>query len=176
MTSRIVRQDFNGLNRLVKAISDGDVLRVGVLGKKNTRGEAGGLKKGGGHSTKSVKRGWTAEMSNADIGAVMEFGSISKGIPDRPWLRLPLIHEAGTIIKAASEGIKDMVNTGNKKGMLKRLGIACEAAIQRGFASRGFGTWKPNAPYTIQQKGSDSPLIDTAQLRRSVASEVGPPR
>lgn len=31
------------------------------------------------------------------------------------------------------------------------------------------GEFEPNAPMTVQRKGSDHPLIDTGQLRRGIS-------
>jgi hypothetical protein len=55
------------------------------------------------------------------------------------------------------------------------LGIACEGAIQEAFDTGGFDDWPADAPSTIRRKGSSSPLIDTKQLRFSIASVVRKP-
>ena len=61
---------------------------------------------------------------------------------------------------------------GDVIGVLSDLGIACETAIGEAFDSSGYGDWAPNTAATINNKKSSSPLIDTGQLRRSVASAV----
>jgi len=75
---------------------------------------------------------------------------------------------------------------------LKRVGVAAENIVQEAFETAGWGTWAANAYATIlakakgnifkrkQQAASDvfeggrhtSPLIDTGQLRRAIASRV----
>lgn len=132
------------------------VVKVGVLGRKTNRKQDGAI-------------------TNAELGAIQEFGSYSNNIPARSWLRMPIHKESETIARDAGRGAKDMVKQGNMVGVLKRLGIACEAAIQRAFASQGYGSWRPNKPATIRRKGSASPLIDKGELRRSVSSTVGVP-
>jgi hypothetical protein len=44
--------------------------------------------------------------------------------------------------------------------------------VQEAFDTRGFGSWKPNAPETVELKGSDAPLIDSAQMRHAVDSRA----
>lgn len=56
--------------------------------------------------------------------------------------------------------------------LLKDLGFACENAILAAFKSGGFGMWKDIKESTKKRKGSSAILIETNQLRRSVASQV----
>ena len=146
---------------MIRAISHGHVVQVGIMGKKVAREDPGGDGK-----------------TNADIGAIhegalMEMGSVSQRIPVRSFLRMPIRVKYDQIIKQASKGMADLLAEpfGYLK-VLKNLGIACEVAIQEAFATRGFGHWKPNAPSTVKRKHSDAPLIDTGQLRRSITSRV----
>lgn len=154
--SRIIRANFNGLNALVKALGDGRVVKVGILGRKVSREDSG-------------------ELTNAELGAIHEFGSFSKKIPARSFLRMPIHQQSDVIAKEAGAGSKEMVEQGNMVGVLKRIGVACKAAILRAFDSSGFGQWKPDKPATIRRKGSATPLIDTSQLRRSIDYAVGHP-
>jgi phage gpG-like protein len=152
MQSRIVKSDLRGLNNFVKGISEKSFVKVGIFGKKAKR-----------------KQG---VLTNAEIGAIHEFGSFSRGIPDRSFLRLPLFQKSEQILSESSKGSLKMLVDGNLVGLLKRFGIVCENAIQEAFASAGFGAWAPNAPSTIRRKGSSAPLIDVGELRRSIASKV----
>lgn len=155
-SSKIIKDDFNGLNQIVKALSDGSVVRVGIMGRKTSRNEA--------------------TVTNAELGAIHEFGSKSKNIPARSWLRMPIHKESDQIAKSAAKASKQMAKDGNMRGVLVNIGIACEAAIQRAFDTRGFGTWKPDRKATIRRKRSDAPLIDSGAFRRSVTSMVGKPQ
>lgn len=145
--------DLTKLQTFVKGVDDKHRVQVGIFGNKSARKDGG-------------------DLSNADVGAVHEFGSFSDNIPMRSFLRMPLNTQSDQILKQVTPGSRELVATGKMTLLLKRLGIACENVIQAAFASRGFGTWKPNKPATIRRKGSDVPLIDTAQLRRSIASRV----
>jgi hypothetical protein len=147
-----IRGDFKNLNRFVKAVSSKGSVKVGILGKKTHRKEG--------------------ELTNAEIGATHEFGSFSKGVPMRSFLRMPLHQKQKVIVKEAADGLIKRLVKGKDKEALERMGASCVRAIMLAFASRGFGQWVPNSPETIRRKGSASPLIDTAQLRRSITAVV----
>ncbi len=110
--------------------------------------------------------------TNAEIGAKNEFGSFSEKIPARSWLRMPLQTHGKELGKTAKAESANLAAAGKLGLFLKRMGIAAEGIIQQGFRTSGWGSWAPNAPSTIEAKGSDKPLIDSAQLRRGVASRV----
>ncbi len=171
-SARVIRSDFRGLHQLVKAVGDGSVVRVGILAGKAQRNEAGKLAKGGGHKVSKEK----AAMTNAEIGAVHEFGSFSRNIPKRSFLREPIFHEAKKIIKDAAAALPAAVESGKMKGVLNAIGISALAAVQRAFASGGLGRpWEKLKPSTTKAKRSSAPLIDTGQLRRSITWQVGKP-
>ncbi len=146
------RYNMSKLQIFVKSLDDKHHVQIGIFGNKANR------KKG--------------VATNAELGAIHEFGSFSRGIPARSFLRMPVSTQSTQIIKETTGSSKGLVASGKIVLLLKRLGTACENAIQRAFESRGFGTWAPDKPATVRRKGSDSPLIDTAQLRRSIASRV----
>lgn len=152
MSGRVVKYNLDPLHQFVKSAGNNNVVRVGIFGEKSSR------KKGA--------------ITNAEVGAINEYGSFTRGIPARSFLRMPIHNKSQEILKEASAGVAELFAAGKHMVALKRLGIACENAIQRAFASRGFGTWKPNAPSTIARKKSSQPLIDTSQLRRAITSKV----
>jgi len=152
LKSEIVKCDFSKLNAFVKGISGRSSVKIGIFGNKTKRKEGA--------------------LTNAEVGAIHEFGSFSRGIPPRSFLRLPLFQKSDKIVAEASHGSLKRLADGDIVGLLKRFGIACENAIQEAFASAGFGSWAPNAPSTIKAKGSSAPLIDEGELRRSIASKV----
>lgn len=164
-----VKYDFSGLQALVKFIDDKHVVKVGIFADENQRNETGSFSAKLGHRRKGKK---VAEKTNAEIGAKHEFGSFSDHIPMRSFIRMPLFARSQQIIKEASVGALKLIAQGNKVMLLKRLGIACENAIQLAFATHGFNRWAPNKISTAERKGSGSPLIDTSQMRRSIASKV----
>lgn len=148
------KSDFSKLVKLQKALSSDLEVKVGILTGQNSRDDA---------------------VTNADVGATHEFGSFTKNIPARSWLRMPIQEKSQQIqkvvLKRASRIKEDLLN-GSSIEIYEAIGMAAEAAIQDGFESHGFGKWKPNAPATVKAKGSESPLIDTSQLRGAVLSKV----
>ena len=63
---------------------------------------------------------------------------------------------------------------GNEKSMvehLDRAGTIAESASKRWFTDPRNG-WEPNASSTIRAKGSETPGIDTGQMRRAITHIV----
>lgn len=122
-------------------------------------------------------RGFSSDagLTNPEIAAKNEFGV---GVPRRSMLRMPLHLHGDRVIKEAQADATAQMKEVSKnprrtaKKVLDRVGIAAENLVQEAFATRGFGSWTPNAPATIALKGSDAPLIDTAQLRHAVDSRT----
>lgn len=156
--SKIVKSDFSGLDKFVKAISTNMIVKVGIFGAKNPRRDQKGT------------------LTNAEVGFIHEFGTDK--IPKRSFLRMPLFLYGDDILAMVKKsGAAKKLAAGKGVQVLADLGIACENVILRAFDSGGWGDWAPNAPSTIRRKSkkgrrSDSPLIDTGQLRRSIASAV----
>lgn len=172
-----MRSNLDGLKNLgdgMRALSGGR-LDVGFFGDKAARTQAQ-EKKGGGRKASKVP----ATMTNAQVAAVHEFGSFSQGIPKRSMLRMPFFLKGKEVLAAAHEDMRANWSTAvgkidplpAAKLFLQRLGVAAENLVQEAFKTEGFGTWAPNSPLTVFLKGSDKPLIDTAQLRRAVASRA----
>ena len=114
-------------------------------------------------------------LTNSEIGAKNEFGV---GVPKRSFLRSPFFLHGDRLLKDAQNDARTQLKeVGRKprqtaKKLLDRVGIAGENLVQEAFETRGFGSWAPNAPVTIELKGSDAPLIDTAQLRHAIDSRA----
>lgn len=113
------------------------------------------------------------ELNNADIGAVHELGSQEGNIPRRSFLEMPITTKFPANLKTVKKAklIKLIIEKGLGEG-LKVLGVLGEQVVDDAFATRGFGTWAPNSEATKERKGSDSPLIDKAFLRKSITSKV----
>lgn len=156
MAKSNLRVSLAGLKNLalsLEKIQKGRV-QVGIFGAKNGRDDDG------------------TGTTNAEVGAKMEFGVISDHIPPRSFLRMPITAKGEAIFKAAAHGFGALMIANKAHDFLVRVGVEAENAILEAFRTRGWGSWKPNAPMTIKLKGSDSPLIDTGQLRRAIASRV----
>jgi len=147
--------DFTKLNKFVKAIGEDSRVQVGIFQNRSQRKD---------NST-----------TNAEVGLSHELGVISRNVPIRSWLMMPLRVSANQIVKEGSLGMIDLLAQGYKDRVLKEFGFACENAILDAFRTGGFGTWEPLKPATIKRKGSTAILMDTGQLRRSVASRVVKP-
>lgn len=148
-----ITHDLTKLNKFVKSGDSDWRVRVGIFGNRSER------------------RG-NDEMDNAAIGAAHELGSFERHLPIRSWLLMPIRVSTTQIIRDASYSMVQLFALGRTYDVLKRLGFACEDAILKAFSSGGFDTWEPISQRTAKAKGSDAILIDTGQLRRSVASQV----
>lgn len=129
-----------------------------------------------------------ADAGNATIGLVHEFGSPTKNIPERSWLRMPLIVKLPEVIQQAGPDFwrKLILEKGVLKG-LKALGIAAEDSIQQAFETGGFGKWAPWSKRYGRRRELEvralfgdvmgpvhpgSLLIQTGELRQAVTSRV----
>jgi hypothetical protein len=149
-----IETDFKALDKLVENLGKKHYVDVGILGENAGKTEGGGA---------------TIGM----IGAAQEFGTIDGRIPKRSFIVMPLQTHQGDIQKQVEPRMQAHMEKGDIKGIFTDIGIAAEGVIQDAFDTRGFGTWKPNAESTIEQKGSDSPLIDKGLLRKSISSKSG---
>lgn len=153
MISVTIQSNFKPLTKLRGNLKKEIGVKVGVLGSGEAR--TGG------------------PLGNAEIGLIQEFGSVTKKIPPRSWLVMPLTTHAKDIEAAFNKSsINKKVMGGDIVGAMKLVGIVAENIIHDAFKTGGFGKWAPNAPSTVKSKGSSAPLIDTRQLDRSVTSEV----
>lgn len=151
-----ITADLSKLEELVKELGGQYVARVGILGAKAAEPHEG-----------------AQGMTNSELGVIHEFGSISRNIPARSFLRMPVETKQKDIVQAmGSYKVKNLLENGQIKYVYRFLGLYAESFIKQAFSSGGFGRWAPNKPSTVAQKGSDKPLIDTAQLRRSITSDV----
>lgn len=144
-----IRDKDRGLKRIVKQMKEIDnaYVKVGVLSN------AGNEKNG---------------MTIADVATFNEYGT-SK-IPARPFMKQAYENNEKTII-VSSESLKSDVFKGeiSVKGALKKLGVWFKGRIQKEITD---GDFVPNAPRTIEAKGSDKPLIDTGRMRQSINFQI----
>lgn len=159
-----LRYNVDSLEKIRKSLEEAKKFRaqVGIFGNKTERNAAGG-----------------ESLTNADIAARHEFGfTITEGpfkgikVAARSILRMPIRTHIGDIQKMIKADVMPLLAAGKLDLLFKRLGIACEKIIDQAFQTSGWGSWKPNSPITVILKGSDKPLIDSAQMRRAVTSRV----
>ncbi|WKL21281.1 hypothetical protein QYR00_05810 [Agrobacterium tumefaciens] len=127
----------------------------------------------------NVKVGFPAGEADADnIQKAIwnEFGT-RRGIPERPFMRNSMRSNraayraemkaaAATIIAQAALG-KSVAS--EKRKALSKLGIKAQGDIQAEITAL---RTPPNAPSTIQQKGSSNPLINSGEMRAAVTFKV----
>lgn len=155
MSNGSVSVNTKGMTELQRHLKAGTYARVGVVGDT------------------AARTGESYAMTNAEIGLINEVGSMERNIPARSWLRLPLwLKEKELAAYVKSPPIMKLLLAGKVTEALKLIGIFGETIVQGAFETRGYGQWEPNAPSTIDRKGSSAPLIDTRQLSRSVTSDV----
>jgi len=91
-------------------------------------------------------------------------------VPARPFLEDGMSAGKEAIAKATEHHFKQLVETG--KGNLERIAVTAIGEIQEFVRGGWYKNDKPNSPVTIEAKKSDVPLIDTAQMLKSVSSVI----
>lgn len=110
------------------------------------------------------------DLTNAQLGAIHEFGVPSKRIPERSWLRFPLMTRLFGAVKNT-----DWIEIILRKGIanaLGLLGVKAELVIHDAFRTGGWGWWKNLKARTIRRKGHARILIETGQMEKAVSSRV----
>lgn len=99
-----------------------------------------------------------------DVAMFNELGT--SRIPSRPFMRDSVDDNAESITKFCQSQLKSVTN-GSKdaESALKAIGAMQVGLVQKTIKD---GSFTPNAPSTIEKKGSDKPLIDTGLMRQSV--------
>lgn len=119
-----------------------------------------------------VKVGFPAGTESEVLtkAAVNEFGTSDGRIPERPFMRNSLKTNRDVYQRLAAGEAKAIVHgRSDMRSSLTRIGIAAQGHIQKEIAS---SVPPPNAPSTIERKGSSTTLIDTGEMRQSVTHEV----
>lgn len=100
---------------------------------------------------------------------IQEHGSPLWASPPRPVLEPAIEHRKDWIAEQLGKAAEAALD-GNVKGVqdgLHKAGQVAENAARDWFTDPTNG-WAPNSPETIKLKGSDRPLIDTDQMRKSI--------
>ena len=113
------------------------------------------------------------KINNAQLMYIHTNGSPARGIPARPVIE-PALAANKELIGEALNAAADALLAGNAKEAEKAFKSAGQLganAAKRWFRDPRNG-WAENLPSTIKAKGSDRPLIDTGELRRSITYVV----
>lgn len=115
------------------------------------------------------------KISNAQLVFIHTNGSPLRKIPARPIIE-PAIEAAGNKELITGQlGKAAQAAMGSKptemRPHLEQAGTLGANAAKRWFTDSR-NSWAPNSPATIREKGSDRPLVDTAQMRRAITYVV----
>lgn len=137
--------------RELKKLSEKQV-RVGVQGGKR-------------HKEKSRDG---KEKEGADLVEIAIWNELGTGrIPARPFLGQTVDQHSAEIQKAATQFVQKICKGQlDAQSAFKKIGVVTVGYVQDQITN---GEFEPNAPMTVQRKGSDHPLIDTGQLRRGIS-------
>lgn len=158
MAEETVKLETAGLDKILRAMKMKlPTARVGIMGEKNMRAGTG----------KSGK-------TNAEIGAIHEYGCPKRNIPIRSFLRVPIADHLEKEMEASGayddKTLRDVIREGSFVPWVKKMAIIAEKIVQGGFATGGFGQWAPHKPSYTNNTGQI--LIDTQQLRNSITSQA----
>lgn len=155
-----ITSNLTGLGKLTDDLR-GMRARVGVLGDsgKNTRSDDEGM----------------SPITNAELGVIHEFGSESRNIPPRSFLRMPIEEKKDSLVRGIRKStvFRGHVESGNIEKAMETVGVLAEAIVQEAFETKGFGQWPAKAPATqAQSQNPDQPLIESGQLRKAITSDA----
>lgn len=124
-------------------------------------------------SQASAQHGDTG-LTNASIGIIHELGSITRKIPMRSFLRMPINREKKNILAIGRNILLSQIKqaTIDLKKVMTAMCVKALEASSNAFLTLGFGTWPTLKNSTIKKKGSDVALVDTRQLIRSRSFKV----
>ena len=151
------------LEKLSKALKrKPPVCKVGILANKNIRKPEEG---------KKPKKN---PPGNAEIGAAHEYGAPKRGLPQRSFLRVPLIDRLDKTIEQSGlggeEAMKEVLKAGSLKPWLETVANLAEGIVTGAFASNGYGKWKAwKGNYT---SSTGQILVETTQLKGSISHEI----
>jgi phage gpG-like protein len=157
MPDSYVKFDTKQFDKLVSELSKKHYVDVGITGKSSGKIHEGD------------------NIPIASIGAVHEFGSTKRNIPERSFIRVPLQTHAKEIEAKVRTGAEAKIAVGDIKGVFEDIGLTAQTVIQSAFDTSGDGAWPPLQPKTINRRRNDSdlPLLDTGELRKAVTHKVG---
>ncbi len=143
----------------VKVAAKGGGVSIGVHAKE-------------GAAEKKTREG-DESMTVLDVAIINEFGL---GVPERPFLRNWFDQNRSANTEALRKAIR-LVLAGKMplEQALELVGLRYVGGLQKAIAGRTLNL-KENAPQTIAEKGSSTPLIDIGQLRQSLTHLVRGPK
>ena len=112
---------------------------------------------------------YNSDKTIFEIGAIHEFGSDSRNIPPRSFLRATFQLKRNEINSFIENQWNDVFHgRKNAATALDFLGITGTNMVKQAFTTKGYGTWPDIKESTKKAKGSSGTLIDTGTLRNSI--------
>jgi hypothetical protein len=87
--------------------------------------------------------------------------------PPRPIIEPAIEHHKDEIASLLQEALIKALECKDFLPALKKAGMKGQN-VARGWFTNPLNQWPPNSPLTVAEKGSDKPLIDTGELRKSI--------
>ncbi len=148
---------LKGLEQLLKVLKGKPPqIKIGVLGASGRSGKG-------------------KESDNATIGAVHEYGAPNRGIPQRSFLRIPLMENLQKEMEASGlldeKAMEEVIKQGTMKPWLEKVAIMAEAVVDDAFETKGNGKWPAWKTPGYTNEGGTL-LVDSGQLRRSITSKI----
>jgi hypothetical protein len=150
MAGKVVDKD-RGQKRILQQLKGVDGWRVTI----------------GVHGQEAPREG---EIDNIGLAVIHEFGAPSAGIPERSFLRAAFDANVRKYLKLLLRGARAIAR--GRSTPKRALGITGEVAVADVVNLINAGIPPPNAPATIEAKGSSTPLIDTGALKQSIKPVV----
>jgi hypothetical protein len=110
-------------------------------------------------------------LGNAALLYLHTHGSELQNIPKRPVIEPALKENRDLYMPELREAVATAIDGEEFTTHLDKAGTIAANSAKRWFVDPR-NNWPPNAPATIKDKGSDQPLIDTGELRRSITHVV----
>ena len=140
-----------GLDQLIKAMGKVPTARIGILGDNTNRQKN--------------------KNTNATVGAAHEFGT--EKLPIRSFLRIPISENMDKYLEKSgafdTDAIKKVIKESSLFVYWQKIALVGERIVADAFSTGGFGKWKPS---DMTHKKNQQTLVETKQLRDSIASDV----
>lgn len=108
-------------------------------------------------------------LTVVDVATFHEFGT--ETVPPRSFVRATVDNNLSRIQARQDEALDAILFRGaDAHEEIGKVGLQIQGMMQKRIKDR---IPPPNAPSTIERKGSNVPLIDTGQLWRAISFEVG---
>lgn len=161
------------------AIGQGMYVKVGVLGDyaPRTPDEIGTKRSHNSLNEQAAHflgKKYNPDITNPEVGLIHEFGSVEENVPERSFIRIPLMMKLPDEFKGV-----DWVKAIIQNGMFITLDIIGNGAvgiIAGAFGSNGYGRWRPwserYARFRASIGRSGRILTLSGQLARSITYAV----